>query len=536
MLDFLREFKHGGEKLLLRWAGGGRGLLVGVCGTARLPGWRAAAPVRARCTGVSSVPCPPPPCSPSLPLTSPWAQPACEQRAEAAPLAAARRPPAGEARGRGARWVRSVPDREPDCTACPAQLLVLLHCTGCVQGPICAAQGMRKRGFLPGWAHLLLPDPSNPVPLSSLATLGSPLRCARHRRARLPARLGQHRGACAGELPAAAGHHTGALQRPPAGMPASLPRTCRSLKRIRSPVGARPRFHTHQPMAAVFAAAGARRRHPGEVFGPPAADGQGGLLHWGWGLRLKTLAVGNGIPWRRGRRGSPESFCHNTCACTLATRDAAPACANSCHAPTSAKRQSTHVFRFFYETKCTRPLPVGQVVILSPHGYFGQTNVLGMPDTGGQVGWAGACPARRHACVRACYSVCVFARKQLKVCSWFLLVGGGSFGERVRQAAPQRGDVAAAACSDPAAAPPRPLPPPPPQADCPDRSACPATPVFYDYAPSKFYTADHQGVVSPPPCGSVAPARPLHPCHPAQHSARAHSRPSARPPARPAGP
>lgn len=26
-----------------------------------------------------------------------------------------------------------------------------------------------------------------------------------------------------------------------------------------------------------------------------------------------------------------------------------------------------------------------QVVILSPHGYFGQTNVLGMPDTGGQV-------------------------------------------------------------------------------------------------------------------------------------------------------
>lgn len=28
---------------------------------------------------------------------------------------------------------------------------------------------------------------------------------------------------------------------------------------------------------------------------------------------------------------------------------------------------------------------VPQVVILSPHGYFGQTNVLGMPDTGGQV-------------------------------------------------------------------------------------------------------------------------------------------------------
>lgn len=25
------------------------------------------------------------------------------------------------------------------------------------------------------------------------------------------------------------------------------------------------------------------------------------------------------------------------------------------------------------------------VVIVSPHGYFGQANVLGMPDTGGQV-------------------------------------------------------------------------------------------------------------------------------------------------------
>lgn len=35
----------------------------------------------------------------------------------------------------------------------------------------------------------------------------------------------------------------------------------------------------------------------------------------------------------------------------------------------------------------TRPLlACVQVVILSPHGYFGQTNVLGMPDTGGQVG------------------------------------------------------------------------------------------------------------------------------------------------------
>lgn len=25
------------------------------------------------------------------------------------------------------------------------------------------------------------------------------------------------------------------------------------------------------------------------------------------------------------------------------------------------------------------------VVIMSPHGYFGQSNVLGLPDTGGQV-------------------------------------------------------------------------------------------------------------------------------------------------------
>ena len=25
------------------------------------------------------------------------------------------------------------------------------------------------------------------------------------------------------------------------------------------------------------------------------------------------------------------------------------------------------------------------IAILSPHGYFGQSNVLGMPDTGGQV-------------------------------------------------------------------------------------------------------------------------------------------------------
>lgn len=28
---------------------------------------------------------------------------------------------------------------------------------------------------------------------------------------------------------------------------------------------------------------------------------------------------------------------------------------------------------------------VFNVVVLSPHGYFGQANVLGLPDTGGQV-------------------------------------------------------------------------------------------------------------------------------------------------------
>ena len=53
-----------------------------------------------------------------------------------------------------------------------------------------------------------------------------------------------------------------------------------------------------------------------------------------------------------------------------------------------------------------------KVVILSPHGYFGQTNVLGMPDTGGQVGgWVGGgctegrcrrCLGRVLSCVRSC--------------------------------------------------------------------------------------------------------------------------------------
>jgi sucrose synthase len=33
----------------------------------------------------------------------------------------------------------------------------------------------------------------------------------------------------------------------------------------------------------------------------------------------------------------------------------------------------------------TRLPLVFKVAIISPHGYFGQHNVLGMPDTGGQV-------------------------------------------------------------------------------------------------------------------------------------------------------
>lgn len=37
------------------------------------------------------------------------------------------------------------------------------------------------------------------------------------------------------------------------------------------------------------------------------------------------------------------------------------------------------------ETFLGRIPMVFNVVILSPHGYFGQANVLGLPDTGGQV-------------------------------------------------------------------------------------------------------------------------------------------------------
>lgn len=37
------------------------------------------------------------------------------------------------------------------------------------------------------------------------------------------------------------------------------------------------------------------------------------------------------------------------------------------------------------ETFLGRIPMVFNVVIVSPHGYFGQANVLGLPDTGGQV-------------------------------------------------------------------------------------------------------------------------------------------------------
>ena len=39
------------------------------------------------------------------------------------------------------------------------------------------------------------------------------------------------------------------------------------------------------------------------------------------------------------------------------------------------------------ETFLGRVPMVFNVVILSPHGYFAQDNVLGYPDTGGQVSW-----------------------------------------------------------------------------------------------------------------------------------------------------
>lgn len=38
-----------------------------------------------------------------------------------------------------------------------------------------------------------------------------------------------------------------------------------------------------------------------------------------------------------------------------------------------------------FETFLGRIPMVFNVVIVSPHGYFGQANVLGLPDTGGQV-------------------------------------------------------------------------------------------------------------------------------------------------------
>lgn len=39
---------------------------------------------------------------------------------------------------------------------------------------------------------------------------------------------------------------------------------------------------------------------------------------------------------------------------------------------------------------------VHKVAILSPHGFFGQENVLGKPDTGGQVGTLHTLPFLMH--------------------------------------------------------------------------------------------------------------------------------------------
>lgn len=48
-------------------------------------------------------------------------------------------------------------------------------------------------------------------------------------------------------------------------------------------------------------------------------------------------------------------------------------------------RQFTHMTPVAMQNFLGR-LPIGfNVVILSPHGFFGQANVLGKPDTGGQV-------------------------------------------------------------------------------------------------------------------------------------------------------
>lgn len=51
---------------------------------------------------------------------------------------------------------------------------------------------------------------------------------------------------------------------------------------------------------------------------------------------------------------------------------------------------------------------VMNVVIMSPHGYFGQTNVLGLPDTGGQVG----------VCVRGAGWKCCVTCTCVGVCCW----------------------------------------------------------------------------------------------------------------------
>ena len=43
---------------------------------------------------------------------------------------------------------------------------------------------------------------------------------------------------------------------------------------------------------------------------------------------------------------------------------------------------------------------VFNIVIFSPHGYFGQSSVLGLPDTGGQVKFYGYKRSYRKLCAR----------------------------------------------------------------------------------------------------------------------------------------
>lgn len=55
------------------------------------------------------------------------------------------------------------------------------------------------------------------------------------------------------------------------------------------------------------------------------------------------------------------------------------------HPSTTPTSTPTSLSKPFQKPFKTKQNPSRPVVILSPHGYFGQSNVLGLPDTGGQV-------------------------------------------------------------------------------------------------------------------------------------------------------